>query len=127
MGKATGFIEFEREVVPYRDATERMKDFGEIFTNPPEEHLQTQGGGGEGDGVPDGLKVDLEGRIYCTGVNGCWVFAPDGEQLGMIELPEIPANVGWGGEDYRTLLFTARTSLYSVRMNVAGVVPPGAR
>lgn len=82
---------------------------------------------GEGDGVPDGLKVDLEGRIYCTGVNGCWVFAPDGEQLGMIELPEIPANVGWGGEDYRTLLFTARTSLYSVRMNVAGVVPPGAR
>ena len=41
MGKATGFIEFEREVVPYRDAAERMKDFGEIFTEPPEEHLQT--------------------------------------------------------------------------------------
>jgi len=82
---------------------------------------------GEGDGVPDGLKVDVEGRVYCTGVNGCWVFAPDGEQLGTIVLPEIPANVGWGGSDYSSLLFTARTSIYSMRMNVAGVVPPGAR
>ena len=52
MGKATGFIEFEREVVPYRDATERMKDFGEIFTNPPEEHLQTQGARCMDCGVP---------------------------------------------------------------------------
>ena len=82
---------------------------------------------GEGDGVPDGLKLDIKGHIYCTGVNGCWVFAPDGEQLGMIVLPEIPANLGWGGDDYTSLLFTARTSVYSVRMNVAGVVPPGAR
>ncbi len=52
MGKATGFIEFEREVVPYRDAAERMKDFGEIFTNPPEEHLQTQGARCMDCGVP---------------------------------------------------------------------------
>ena len=81
---------------------------------------------GEGEGVPDGLKVDLEDRIYCTGAGGCWVFAPDGEHLGTIELPQPPANVAWGGSDYRTLLFTARTSLYELTMMAAGVRPPGA-
>ena len=52
MGKPTGFIEFEREVVPYRDAVERIKDFGEIFTEPPEEQLQTQGARCMDCGVP---------------------------------------------------------------------------
>ena len=60
MGKATGFIEFEREVVPYRDAAERMKDFGEIFTEPPEEHLQTQGARCMDCGVP-----------FCQSGTGC--------------------------------------------------------
>ena len=82
---------------------------------------------GEGEGVPDGLKVDVDDRIYCTGAGGCWVFMPDGAHLGTIPLPEAAANLGWGGADYRTLLFTARTSLYALQMEVAGVTPPGAR
>ena len=36
----------------------------------------------ETDGVPDGMKVDVEGRVYCTGPGGTWVFAPDGTRLG---------------------------------------------
>ena len=55
------------------------------------------------------------------------MFAPDGQHLGTIELPEAPANVGWGGEDGRTLLFTARTSLNALQMNVAGVRARGVR
>ena len=43
MGKPTGFMEFEREAVPYRDPLERISDYAEINTNPSEEHLQTQG------------------------------------------------------------------------------------
>jgi len=43
MGKATGFKEFPRRIVPYRDAVERMGDFDEIFTNPDPEHLKIQG------------------------------------------------------------------------------------
>ena len=77
-------------------------------------------------GVPDGMKVDLEGRVYCTGPGGCWVLEPSGEHIGTIELPEQPANLAWGGADYRTLLFTAHTSLYALRMRVQGTAPPGA-
>ena len=77
------------------------------------------------EGVPDGMKVDVEGRVYSTGPGGCWVFSPAGEHLGTIVLPEVPANCGFGGDDYRTLFFTARTSVYSVRVTTPGVRPPG--
>ena len=76
-------------------------------------------------GVPDGMKVDVEGRVYCTGPGGCWVFTPDGEHLGTIVLPEVPANCAFGEDDYRTLFFTARTSVYSVRVTTPGIKPPG--
>ncbi len=78
----------------------------------------------EPDGVPDGMKVDVEGHVYCTGPGGVWVFDPDGRQLGMIRLPEIPANLAFGGPDRRTLFFTARTSVYSMRVNVPGQPHP---
>ena len=78
-------------------------------------------------GVPDGMKVDVEGRVYSTGPGGCWVFSPTGEHLGTIVLPEIPANCAFGDTDYKTLFFTARTGVYSVRTTTAGVKPPGAR
>ena len=76
------------------------------------------------DGVPDGMKVDAEGRVYCTGPGGCWVFDAAGNHLGVIVLPEIPANCAWGGDDNRTMLFTARTSVYSLRMTTPGTAIP---
>jgi gluconolactonase len=72
------------------------------------------------DGVPDGMKVDVEGRVYCTGAGGCWVFDAAGNHLGTIVLPEVPANNAWGGTDNRTMFFTARTSVYSMRMKIPG-------
>ncbi len=77
----------------------------------------------ETDGVPDGMKVDSEGRVYCTGPGGCWVFTPAGQLIGIIRLPEIPANCAWGGPDNRTMLFTARTSVYTLRMTTPGISP----
>ena len=71
-------------------------------------------------GVPDGMKVDAEGRVYCTGPGGCWVFEPSGALVGIIRLPEYPANCAWGGADGRTMFFTANTSVYSMRMRTAG-------
>ena len=51
---------------------------------------------------------------------------PAGNHLGVIVLPEIPANCAWGGEDNRTMLFTARTSVYSLRMTTPGTpIPTG--
>ncbi|NQW24274.1 MAG: SMP-30/gluconolactonase/LRE family protein [SAR202 cluster bacterium] len=78
------------------------------------------------DGVPDGMKVDQEGRIFCTGPEGVWVFDASGNHLGTIVLPEIPANCAWGGPDNRTMLFTARTSVFSMRMKTPGTVIPRA-
>jgi gluconolactonase len=81
----------------------------------------------ETDGVPDGMKVDVEGRVYCTGPGGTWVFAPDGARLGIIRTPEVPANLAFGGPDLRTLFFTARTSVYTLRAKVPGQSHPWYR
>jgi gluconolactonase len=77
----------------------------------------------EPDGVPDGMKVDSVGNVYSTGPGGCWVFDPEGNHLGIIRLPEIPANCAWGGPDNRTMFFTARTSVYTLRMQNTGISP----
>ena len=76
-----------------------------------------------GDGVPDGMKVDRSGNIYATGPAGIMVFTAEAKLLGTIELPEIPANLNWGDADGKVLYITARTSLYRLRTNVAGVRP----
>jgi gluconolactonase len=81
----------------------------------------------EKDGVPDGMKVDVEGRVYCTGPGGTWVFGPDGTRLGIIRTPEVPANLAFGGPDLRTLFFTARTSIYTLRVKVPGQPHPWYR
>src|SRR5581483_1953597 len=68
----------------------------------------------------DGLAVDAKGNLYITSELGLQVFAPDGKLLGIIVLPEVPANVEFGGKDLKTLYVTARTSLYTVPMEVKG-------
>ena len=73
------------------------------------------------DGVPDGMKVDVDGKIFCTGAGGCWIFDPGGNHLGTIKLPEVPANLAFGGPDRRDLFFTARTSLYLLRTHKPGL------
>ncbi len=73
------------------------------------------------EGVPDGMKVDRQGNVYCTGPGGLWVIDPAGKPLGRIVLPEVPANVAWGDSDWKTLYITARTSIYRLRLTVPGI------
>jgi gluconolactonase len=68
----------------------------------------------------DGLTVDVKGNLYITSRLGLQVFDPRGKYLGLIEVPEQPANVTFGGSDFKTLYVTARTSLYTIPMEVAG-------
>jgi gluconolactonase len=72
-------------------------------------------------GAPDGMKVDLDGRIYCTGAGGVWVFDPVGNHLGTIVTPEKPSNCAWGDEDWCSLYITARSSIYQIRVNTPGI------
>ncbi|MDP9286472.1 MAG: SMP-30/gluconolactonase/LRE family protein [Actinomycetota bacterium] len=67
----------------------------------------------------DGMKLDERGNVYVTGPKGVWIFAPDGEHLGVIEVPENVGNMNWG-DDWRSLYIPASTSVYRVRMKVAG-------
>ena len=75
-------------------------------------------------GVPDGMKVDAAGRVFCTGTGGVWVCAPDGTKIGIIETPEVCANIAFGGPDLRTLLLTASTSVYTLRVKTPGLPHP---
>ncbi|SFL24677.1 SMP-30/gluconolactonase/LRE family protein [Geodermatophilus ruber] len=72
------------------------------------------------DGYVDGMKLDERGNVYVTGPGGVWVYAPDGARLGTIEVPEQVANLNWGDADWRSLYLTANTSVYRIRMQVAG-------
>jgi gluconolactonase len=76
---------------------------------------KTTGGG-------DGLAIDVKGNLYITSALGVQVFDSHGSLLGIIEFPEQPANCDFGGKDMKTLYATARTSVYSVAMEVAGHV-----
>lgn len=73
-------------------------------------------------GVPDGLKVDQQGNVFCTGPGGAWVCRANGEFLGRIILPELPANLAWG-EDGSVLFLTARTSVYRLQTKTGGALP----
>ena len=74
----------------------------------------------------DGMRVDVKGNLYTTS-GKVKIYDPDGKLLEEIAVPEGPANLAFGGDDYKTLFITARTSLYSIRMVNAGAKPPGAK
>ena len=75
-------------------------------------------------GAPDGMKVDVCGRVYCTGPRGVWVFDQMGIHLGTVVTPEKPANCAWGGTDWRNLYITARTSVYRIEASTPGLEIP---
>lgn len=77
---------------------------------------------GEGPGVPDGMKVDVAGNLFCTGPGGIHVFDTAACLLGVICLPERPANFTWGGDDHCSLFVTATTSLYRLQTRLPGRV-----
>ena len=74
----------------------------------------------------DGMAVDTQGNLYATHGGKVHIYDADGNERQQIDVPEGPANVCFGGDDYKTLFITARTSLYSVRMRVAGAKLKGA-
>ena len=75
---------------------------------------------GEGNGAPDGMKIDSQGNVYCCGPGGLHVFDPSANCLGVIRTPEVAANFAWGDDDLRSIFITASTSLYRIRVKTPG-------
>jgi gluconolactonase len=79
------------------------------FTNAPGE-----------DGL-DGIKVDQKGNLYVSAPGGLWVISAEGKHLGTIVTPKHVHNMAWGDADGKTLYLCARSGLYRMRLNIAGV------
>ena len=82
---------------------------------------------GDRDGVPDGMKVDVEGNVYCGGSGGVWVMDPTGKVLGIIvHGKSATTNIAWGDVDWKTLYITSRNELMRIRLNISGMPVPAA-
>jgi len=81
---------------------------------------------GKGAGLADGIRADTDGNIWVgagwvgAGYDGVHVFTPEGERIGMILLPEICANVCFGGPKRNRLFMAAGQSLYAVYVEAHG-------
>ena len=75
-------------------------------------------------GLPNGMKTDIEGNVYCTGPGGIQVFQPDGKYMGLIYMKEVVSNFCFGDSDRKTLYITAGPSVFKLRVKIAGSKPP---
>lgn len=79
-------------------------------------------------GVPDGLKVDVMGNVYCGGSGGIWIMDPQGKKLGrIVHGGAATTNLAFGGDDWKTLYFTSRTTLGAVNVKIPGLPAPARK
>ena len=65
-------------------------------------------------GVPDGLRVDQAGNVWVATFDGVHVYAPDGQQLGWVPIPEKVSNLCFGGPNKNLIFICASTSIYMI-------------
>ena len=70
--------------------------------------------------VLDGFRFDIDNNLWSSCGKGVACYAPSGEQIGYIKIPEIVSNVDFGGPEGNTLFITASTSFYMVNLNIKG-------
>jgi gluconolactonase len=79
-------------------------------------------------GVPDGMKVDSAGNVFCGGSGGIYILDPKGKKLGRIVHGQPQTtNIAFGGDDWKTLYFTSRTTLNAVKLKIAGSPVPAVK
>jgi len=79
-------------------------------------------------GVPDGMKVDAEGNVYCGGAGGIWVMDTSGKKLGrIVHGAAATTNIAFGGDDWKTLYFTSRNHLGMTKAKIPGIPVPVGR
>jgi sugar lactone lactonase YvrE len=105
------------DIMAYRVEKPGVIDKGRRFFTLKQPKGKTNTGG-------DGLTVDEDGNLYVTSWLGIQVISPGGKLLRILEFPEKPANCTFGGKDRKTLYVTARTSVYTMRLEARGHVFP---
>ena len=81
--------------------------------------------GGAEPGTPDGIKIDTQGNMYAGGAGGLYIIDKTGKKLGRIVHGQpATTNVAFGGDDWKTVYFTSRSTLFSVNVKIAGVPVP---
>ena len=75
-----------------------------------------------GNGKPDGIRCDQDGRVYSSSGNGIWIYLPDGRLMGRIITGRGVANLCFGGADRRTLFMTAAPYVLSIPLKATGAV-----
>jgi gluconolactonase len=79
-------------------------------------------------GVPDGMKVDVEGHVFCGGAGGIYVMDSTGKKLGRIVHGQpATTNMAFGGDDWKTLFFTSRTMIGSFNVKIPGMPVPAVK
>lgn len=76
---------------------------------------------GEGPGVPDGMKIDVEGNVYCCAQGGLHFFDKYSKYLGVLKIPEQAANFTFGDSDSSSLYITASTKVYRAKIKIPGI------
>ncbi|WP_026877815.1 SMP-30/gluconolactonase/LRE family protein [Jiangella gansuensis] len=77
-------------------------------------------------GAADGIRVDVEGRVWASSGDSVQVFTPGGERVAVVPVPEEVANLCFGGDDGAELFITATTSLYRIRTTTRQAERPAA-
>lgn len=75
-------------------------------------------------GLPDGFRLDTDGNVWTSAADGVHCYAPDGTLLGKIKVPEVVANLTFGGPRRNRLFIAGTTSLYSVFVSATGAQTP---
>ena len=110
----------QADIMAYRVEKPGVIDKGRRFFSLKQAEGKTNTGG-------DGLTVDEDGNLYVTSRLGIQVISPVGKLVRILEFPEKPANCAFGGKDRKTLYVTARTSVYTLRLDTRGHIFPAGR
>jgi gluconolactonase len=75
-------------------------------------------------GLFDGIRVDIHGNVWASAGDGVYCYMPDGALLGRINVPEVVANLCFGGSKRNRMYICGTTSLYAVYLNTQGALRP---
>ena len=105
---ATHVEEGPRHIRRFKVGSDGKLSGGEVFLDCPA-------------GLFDGFRIDTDGRIWASAADGVYVYSKTGTLLGRIRVPEVVANVEFGGADLNYLFICGTTSLYGMKVMVNGV------